>query len=280
MAEAFPQKQNSYERYFLKVAIVVPNYKRTENLSYSESLLLQQVKKVFDCKSLFFASPQSLYNDHKECLPFQTVCFDNKFFRDKLTYSKLLCTKEFYESFTDFDYIQIIQTDCWVFEDRLDYFLSCGFDYIGAPWMKNGFEGKPQPEIWKVGNGGFSLRNVQTFLSILEAIKKGKKGRIPVFKDLRTGIYRKLKNNGIRNNLKHYIKNPPGEDIFWSIYVPEVFSESEFRIADHQTASSYSFEVFPQFLFEEITSGELPMGCHAWESNDPSFWSKHIGPFN
>ena len=26
--------------------------------------------------------------------------------------------------------------------------------------MKNGFEGKPVPKMWKVGNGGFSLRKV------------------------------------------------------------------------------------------------------------------------
>ena len=264
----------------MNAAIVVPIYRKIEALSTKETYLIKQVEKVFNSRPLFFASPKSLCNELKEHHSFKTICFADEFFRDKLTYSKLLCTKEFYESFTDFDYIQVIQTDCWVFEDRLDYFLSCGFDYIGAPWMKNGFEGKPQPEIWKVGNGGFSLRKVQTFLSIIEAIKKGKRGRIPVFKDLRTGIFGKLKNKGIRNNLKHYIKNPPGEDIFWSIYVPAVFSEKEFRIADHRTASSYSFEVLPQFLFEEITSGELPMGCHAWESNDPSFWSKHIGSFN
>jgi len=260
----------------LNAAIVVPIYKRIEALSPQETYLIKQVRKVFESRSLFFASPHSLYNELKECHPFKTICFADRFFRNKLTYSKLLCTKDFYKSFTDFDYIQIIQTDCWVFEDRLDYFLSCGFDYIGAPWMKNGFEGKPLPEIWKVGNGGFSLRKVETFIEIIESIEQNKIGRTAVFKDLGSGFFRTLKNVGIRNNLRHYIKKPPGEDIFWSIYVPEVFGKSKFKIADHLTASSYSFEVLPQFLFEEITSGELPMGCHAWESNTPAFWKKHI----
>ncbi len=258
----------------------MPIYKRIEALSPQETYLIKQVRKVFESRSLFFASPHSLYNELKECHPFKTICFADRFFRNKLTYSKLLCTKDLYKSFTDFDYIQIIQTDCWVFEDRLDYFLSCGFDYIGAPWMKNGFEGKPLPEIWKVGNGGFSLRKVETFVEVIESIEQTKIGLTPVFKDLGSGFFRKMKNLGIRNNLRHYIKKPPGEDIFWSIYVPEVFNENSFKIADHATASSYSFEVLPQFLFEEITSGELPMGCHAWESNDPTFWSKHIPSSN
>ena len=142
--------------------------------------------------------------------------------------------------------------------------------------MKNGFEGKPIPEIWKVGNGGFSLRKVETFVEVIESIEQTKIGRTAVFKDLGSGFFRILKNVGIRNNLRHYIKKPPGEDIFWSIYVPEVFGKSRFKIADHQTASSYSFEVLPEFLFEEITSRKLPMGCHAWESNAPAFWKKHI----
>jgi len=263
----------------LNAAIVVPIYKRIEALSPQETYLIKQVEKVFESRSLFFASPQSLYKELKEYHPFKTICFTDEFFRDKLTYSKLLCTKEFYESFTNFDYIQIIQTDCWVFEDRLDYFLSCGFDYIGAPWMKNGFEGKPLPEIWKVGNGGFSLRKVETFIEVIESIEQTKIGLTPVFKDLGSGLFRKLKNFGIRNNLRHYIKSPPGEDIFWSIYIPEVFKENSFKIADNASASSYSFEVLPEFLFEKITSRELPMGCHAWESNAPAFWKKYI-PFS
>ena len=255
----------------------MPLYRRIESLSPNETCLIKQVEKIFNSRSLFFASPKSLYYDLRKHHPFQTICFSDEFFENKLSYSKLLCTMDFYNSFNDFDYIQIIQTDCWVFEDHLDHFVSLGLDYVGAPWMKNGFEGKPFPEIWKVGNGGFSLRKVETFLSIIEAIQKGKKGYIPVFKDLGRGILRILKNCGFRNNLRHYIKTPPGEDIFWSIYVPAVFSEKEFRIADHRTASSYSFEVLPQFLFGQITCGKLPMGCHAWESNDPSFWNKYIG---
>lgn len=38
------------------------------------------------------------------------------------------------------------------------------------------------------------------------------------------------------------MKNPQGEDIFWSIYVPMVFSKNEFQVADAETVAHYSFE--------------------------------------
>ena len=153
--------------------------------------------------------------------------------------------------------------------------MSMGFDYIGAPWMKNGFEGKPEPKLWKVGNGGFSLRRVRSFLSVIDKINETKKGVLPVFQDLK-GMIGKLKKIGIRNNLRHYIKNPPGEDIFWAHYVTKIFDQNEFKIADKTTAAHYSFEVLPQFLFDEITKGKLPMGCHNWINQNPEFWSAYI----
>ena len=174
--------------------------------------------------------------------------------------------------------MQIIQLDCWLFKDRLDEFMSMGFDYIGAPWMKNGLEGKPEPELWKVGNGGFSLRKVSSFLSVINQIESTKKGTSPVFTEFGRGLVGALKQRGIRNNLRHYIKSPPGEDIFWSIYVPLVFGKDEFNVADVETAAHYSFETLPRYLYESVTKGTLPIGCHNWSRNDPDFWQTHI-PF-
>ena len=85
-----------------------------------------------------------------------------------------------------------------------------------------------------------------------------------------------LKDKGFRNNLRHYIKKPPGEDIFWTHYIPKVFDAEEFKIADPVTGAHYAFEVLPEFLFENITGRKLPMGCHNWENNNPDFWADHI----
>ncbi len=232
------------------------------------------IRKVFYKRAIFFISPPTF---SPESIPDgKVVHFESKFFKNKFTYSKLLCSKDFYSTFAHFDFLQIVQLDCYVFEDRLDEFMKMGFDYIGAPWMKNGFEGKPEKKIWKVGNGGFSLRRINKFTSIIDQIHNSKKGKFPVFQNLNSGMFRSLKNRGFRNNLRHYIKNAPGEDIFWSIYIPQVFKENEFKIADPVTAAHYSFEVLPQFLFDDVTKGQLPMGCHNWMNNDPDFWAEHI----
>ena len=259
-----------------KVAIVIPVYKKLSAHLWNEAALLEQAKKVFKSRTIFLVGPNSLANEFIADERFNFIPFKNKFFKDKLTYSKLLCSQKFYQSFTNYDYIQIVQTDCWLFEDQLDEYTSKGFDYIGAPWMKNGFEGNPLPELWKVGNGGFSLRKVRTFLSVINQIENTEKGTFPVFKHFDRGIIGSLKQTGFRNNLRHYIKSPPGEDIFWSIYVPLVFSTKGFHVADAKTAAHYSFETLPQYLYEDITKRKLPMGCHNWAYNNPDFWEKHI----
>ena len=254
-----------------KPVIVIPIYAQPTKI---EKRLIKKCIDVFSSRVIRFVSPVSFYLNQFSDITH--VHFDPSFFINNLTYSKLLCSREFYDAFADFDFIQIIQLDCYVFEDRLNEFMSMGFDYIGAPWMEGGFEGNPQNKFWKVGNGGFSLRRVQTFLSIIDRIQNGPEGKKPVFKNRKNGFKRFLKNLGFRNNLKHYIKKTPSEDIFWSIYVTQVFDKDIFKIADAKTAAHYSFEVHPEFLFREITRRELPMGCHNWMNNNPNFWREYI----
>ena len=261
-----------------EVAVVIPIYKRTSEYSKNENSLFDQAKKVFKNRNIFLAGPNSIKENYQSDQYFKFISFCNTYFKDKFTYSKLLCKKEFYQSFSDYKFIQIVQPDCWAFEDRLNEFMSLDFDYIGAPWMKDGFSGNPKPQLWKVGNGGFSLRKTSSFLSIIEQIHKSEKGGIPVFKDLGNRLTKGFKNYGFRNNLRHYIKHPPGEDIFWTHYVPKVFGENEFRVSDPITGAHYAFEVLPKFLLQEVTKGKLPMGCHGWESHDPLFWYNHIRP--
>ncbi len=259
-----------------KIAVLIPIHKELTSHTSDERALVEQTKKVFKDRSLFLFGPDSLASSFRLEGSFEFTPFDRKYFEGKFTYSKLLCSLQFYQSFSDYDFIQVVQTDCWVFEDKLDHFAAKGFDYIGAPWMKNGFEGKPEPGLWKVGNGGFSLRKVSSFLSVINQIESTKKGTSPVFTDFGRGLVGALKQRGIRNNLKHYIKSPPGEDIFWSIYVPLVFGKDEFNVADPKTAAHYSFETLPRYLYKSVTKGTLPMGCHNWSQNDPGFWQSHI----
>ena len=260
----------------MKIAVVIPIYKKKSDLTLEEKYFFRQLKKVFLKRQIILIVPETIEREWIDNDNFSIISFKDYYFTDKNSYSELLCSFFFYNCFKDFDYIQIVQTDCWVFEDSLEYFTSKGFDYIGAPWMVGGFEGEPQNKLWKVGNGGFSLRKVKTFSSILRQISCTRKGLLPVFKNRYRGLVKLLKNAGFRNNLRHYLKKTPGEDIFWCIYVPTIFNDNEFKIADLATAANYSFEVLPEFLFEEVTHGRLPMGCHNWMNNNPDFWKNYI----
>ena len=258
------------------IAVVLPVYKKPHNLSHYEKEIINRVSKVLIEHKLHLAVPYSLAPLYESFTDFTVVSFDDYFFQDKNTYSSLLTSIPFYERFLEFKFLQIIQLDCWIFSDQLEHFASLGFDYIGAPWMEGGFQGKPKQKMWKVGNGGFSLRKTESFLQVLNEIKNGPKGKKVVFTNRFKGLFKFIKNSGFRNNLRHYLKKAPGEDIFWSIYVPEVFNIEDFKIADNQTAASYSFEVNPDFLFREVTQGQLPMGCHNWMNNNPFFWKEYI----
>ena len=69
------------------------------------------------------------------------------------------CDMRLYARFTT-PYVLIIQDDGFPLRDGLDEFVSAGYDYIGAPFVRHAtwFDWYPYPD-WCVGNGGFSLRS-------------------------------------------------------------------------------------------------------------------------
>ena len=85
--------------------------------------------------------------------------FDNSYFKSKESYSMLCTTADFYEIFSDYEYMLIYQLDCWIFFNLIDYFVRLGYDYYGAPWYGQGFA-----KNGAVGNGGFSLRKISKFI--------------------------------------------------------------------------------------------------------------------
>lgn len=75
-------------------------------------------------------------------------------------YNNLLTDPSFYKQFQAYEYCLIFQTDSVLFPNSpfdISYFL--GYDYVGAPWKWN----KKHPG----GNGGLSLRKIQTMIDIL-----------------------------------------------------------------------------------------------------------------
>lgn len=71
------------------------------------------------------------------------VPFPDTYFKGIAGYNRLMMSPEFYETFAQWEYILIYQTDAWVFSDRLSEWCSKGYDYIGAPWI-------PKPKYRKL----------------------------------------------------------------------------------------------------------------------------------
>jgi hypothetical protein len=61
----------------------------------------------------------------------------------------------------------IYQLDAWVFKDDLMKWCNKGYDYIGAPWFEDFGSYEKGKKLWRVGNGGFSLRKIKYFCKVL-----------------------------------------------------------------------------------------------------------------
>lgn len=223
-----------------KVAIVIPTHKAEFN--ELEMISLDRALKVFEHYDIYFALPETLKCFVPDGIKIQR--FDDLWFSSFEMYNKMMVTKEFYERFVDYEYILIYQLDAFVFEDKLEYFCNLGYDYIGAPWLYGVFNYVSYDKaIWHVGNGGLSLRKVDSAISLLE-----KKRDIELCGEYDIFL----------------------EDVFWASC-----NENSFKIASIDIALQFSFEGNVRECFER-NQCKLPFGCHAWEKWDLVFWKEYI----
>jgi hypothetical protein len=186
-----------------------------------------------------------------------------------------MLSHDFYGMYADYTYILLHQLDAWVFKNDFEYWCRQGYDYIGAPWIyKDKITTKLPEFLWRpmqrmaqrydwhrskheprmlqlyneVGNGGLSLRKVQSAITVL-----------------------KNKNNRIEKYIEnpHYLYN---EDVFWSVEVnrySQIFKKPHWK-----EALAFAFELEPSHCFK--LKGKLPTACHAFDRYEPEFWQKHI----
>lgn len=197
--------------------------------------------------------------------------FSNHYFEGIAGYNKLMLSLEFYNRFKDYEYLLIHQADAYLFKNELEYWCKKQFDYIGAPWYRSSklnkgfifdfiYKNLWQPLLvkkrkngWlynKVGNGGLSLRKINTAINILEITP------------------RELLNTYINTTSTAY-----NEDIFWSIEAPGI--NKGFKIPACFEALQFSVEFEPKIAYKHLNY-KLPFGCHAPLLNDKSFWKDFI----
>lgn len=241
------------------VAVIVPVYK--EVFTRHESMSFKRCLKVLGNHPIFLIAPDGLSlqdsSFRDEC---PIIYFPKDYFKGIREYNRLMFSGEFYRRFLEFQYILIYQLDSFVFSDQLLYWCRSNYDYIGAPWLgldrreevrgllpiwerKSLFRNILRRDISNVGNGGFSLRRVRTFLLFSQILSR------------------------------KAMTWPRNEDIFWSFVLPCYYPL--FRKPSAELALRFAFELNPRQAFE-LTGKELPFGCHAWGKYDFDFWKEKI----
>ena len=108
-------------------------------------------------------------------------------------YNRMMLSAGFYELFRDYEYLLICHTDAWIFRDELADWCRRGYDCVAAPWVRRKVYDLPilkqylrwrlrraeragrmirQSLYGKIGNGGLSLRRVESFRAACEKIRR------------------------------------------------------------------------------------------------------------
>ena len=258
------------------VAVVVPAYKTY--LTPDEEISLRHLRHFLGGYDKYLVGPRSLDFALSD---FQIRRFKDKYFASVLDYNKLVLSPHFYKTFLDYKYILVYQLDALVFSDQLTQWCEKDFDYIGAPWLKR--MDVAEEGFSNVGNGGFSLRKVDSFLKVLSSPGIvvdpaaywdefcANNSRLTQLVNLHKKYLKRL---ALFGGVKWYSRHPHDmEDIFWSNIAPRLYPD--FRIATVDEALKFSFESAPRYCFEQ-NNYKLPFGCHSWEKYDRDFWEDYL----
>ena len=268
----------------LQHAVVIPVYQTT--LTDQELFSIKTAVSVLAQHIIYFVGPVRLTNFLQQLSqqferPLSYKTYPDHYFASIDGYNRLMLSSAFYQAFEHYQYILIAQTDSLVFSDELNFWAAKGYSYIGAPWF-DGYTQPTQPlRLTAVGNGGFSLRNVQDFLRVLKRPRIFKNTLMQTWPgNWRSTIYRYLKDYRSFIYKNTQINLNVNEDLFWGLFVAPICPF--FKVPAPLEAVSFAFEAYPQHSYE-LNGQRLPFGCHAWTRYDPMFWqttlAHHSRPF-
>ncbi len=269
-----------------EVAVVIPLYRA--ELTGDEKISFRHLCQYLGSYRKYLVVPRSLSVNHPG---FFIERFDDAFFTDIPSYSRLMLSRQFYERFQSHTYILLYQLDCLVFSSQLYEWCARGYDYIGAPWLRSMAE--PEKGFARVGNGGLSLRRVSSFLKVIDSPRYTNEP-CPYWRDVfyaslpdldrdtasiryrgpgrwlkRLRVLREVRPGAVSYAARYTLN----EDHFWSdrarLFYPD------FKIAPVEEALQFSFDLGPRYCFES-NSCRLPFGCHGWYRHDREFWSPYL----
>lgn len=226
--------------------IIIPVYKTAKLSKYEILSIKQGIKILGNVYHICLVGPSSLdysYYDSLFNFKFDILRCNDNFFKTISSYSCLCESAEFYKSFSDYHYMLIYQPDGFIFENKLNDFIQMNFDYIGSPWKAGEFKSS----VESVGNGGVSLRKIETFIELCSLLSE---------KDMRASNWDYL------------------EDLFFCKYVYK--NIKQFNIAPANIARKFCISCYAkQFT---ANGKNMPMCAHTWskDSEDLEFWKKYI----
>lgn len=236
------------------VAVLIPIYRefldRLETISLDVSIPMLHRRKIY-----FITASNMNIDFYKQRYPdIEFKFFHDKYFQSIGNYNELLLSPFFYENFSDFEFVLILQTDGICFRDELDFWLEQPYDYIGAPW----------PDAYtlqlnidqftdvggvlvqtKVGNGGVSLRRINKMIDLL---------------------------NEFPQSLNYFLASQSSEDLYFSVLGAV---SKNFIIPNFMQAALFSLELNPGY-FVSFNRGKLPCFSHAWWKHDLNFWKSNF----
>lgn len=196
------------------------------------------------------------------------------YFGSPAAVNKMGTDPAFYRMYEEFDYVLICHLDAWIFRDRLAYWMSKEYDFIGAPLFL--------PENDKVhflqrmapfgSNGGLSLRRVASCIRVLETFQPGlslwritqavwflARNRQWGFIAILFRLLHELSQDWRGTCEKYNIY----EDVFFTIIAP--LCGNRVSIPSSRTAMKFACEVNYPLFQKELFRLEPPMGIHGYD---------------
>jgi hypothetical protein len=268
-----------------KVVILIFAHKPM--LEWYEAISLEQCFRVLDRHPIRLVCPTGLdVSAYRLIAPAVEIDFiPPHWLASRRAYNRLKILPWLYRRYADHEFILTYELDAFVFRDELLDWCDQDWDYIGAPWFEGYYVARPDAVPIGVGNSGLSLRRISTMLRVMHSWKTIRPP-IDVFRqsckvphsrrylNVSAGELWRFFNNLIWRNCFHHYLNwfREGEDIFWACAGARI---DGFRLAPHEVARHFSFEVNPERLFLEC-GNKLPFGCHKWMEYQPDFWKPII----
>lgn len=258
-----------------KVVILIPTHR--PNLTDEDKISLAHLKKHLSKYDTFFVIPRNISSKTFTTYGYKVKKVDNKFFGTLRRANEALLNKKFYEYFQEYNFMLIYQLDVLVFSNQLEKWVNSGYDFIAAPWFRPviGFFSHKKGLPSSGGNGGFSLRNIQKAIKVLDIVNGSAKRttKNPYTRKLwfllavLTGKSHHVWLNAPADNY------PFNEDGFWSYEAPKY--DPGYKVASFKEALKFGFERYPEKCFE-LNGHKLPFGAHAWKKYDETFWKPYI----